>query len=221
VTRWATFDCYGTLIDWNGGIGGVLERLFGAERRPDLLALYHRLEPEVQAETYRSYAEVLTLTLERLVSETGLSIPEGESGALVHSLPKWPVFPEVPETLEKLRRRGWNLAILSNTDRALIMESEKALGVSFDLVVTAEDVGSYKPAHGHWNRFFELTTADREHHVHVGASLFHDVAPARELGLKIIWINRLGEEADPEPDRELPDLSGLPDALDELAPAPR
>ncbi len=92
MTRWATFDCYGTLIDWNGGIGGVLERLFGAERTPDLLARYHRLEPEVQAETYRSYAEVLTLTLERLVSETGLSIPEGESGALVHSLPEWPLF---------------------------------------------------------------------------------------------------------------------------------
>ena len=120
----------------------------------------------------------------------------------------------------ELRERGWNLAILSNTDHALISESEKSLGVPFDLVVTAEDVGSYKPAHGHWDRFFELTTADREHHVHVGASLFHDVAPARELGLKIIWINRLGEEADPEPDRELPDLSGLPDALDELAPAP-
>ena len=89
----------------------------------------------------------------------------------------------------------------------------------FDLVVTAEDVGSYKPAHGHWDRFFELTTADREHHVHVAASLFHDVAPARELGLKIVWINRLGEEADPEPDRELPDLSALPDTLDELVPA--
>jgi 2-haloacid dehalogenase len=220
MTRWATFDCYGTLIDWNGGIAGVLERLFGAAQTPDLLARYHRLEPEVQAETYRSYAEVLTLTLERLVSETGLSIPEGESGALVHSLPQWPVFPEVPETLEELRRRGWNLAILSNTDRALIMESEKALGVPFDLVVTAEDVGSYKPAHGHWSRFFEQTTADREQHVHVGASLFHDVAPARELGLKIIWINRLGEEPEPEPDRELPDLSGLPDALDELATAP-
>jgi 2-haloacid dehalogenase len=129
------------------------------------------------------------------------------------------VFPEVPETLEELRRRGWNLAILSNTDRALIMESEKALGVPFDLIVTAEDVGSYKPAHGHWSRFFEQTTADREQHVHVGASLFHDVAPARELGLKIIWINRLGEEPEPEPDRELPDLSGLPDAVDELAPA--
>jgi 2-haloacid dehalogenase len=221
VTRWATFDCYGTLIDWNAGIAGVLGRLFGAERTPDLLARYHRLEPEVQAEAYRSYAEVLTLTLERLVSETGLSIPEGESSALVHSLPDWPAFREVPETLAELRRRGWNLAILSNTDRALIAESEKSLQVPFDLVVTAEDVGSYKPAHGHWDRFFELTTADREHHVHVGASLFHDVAAACELGLKIIWINRLGEEAEPEPDRELPDLSGLPDALDELAPAPR
>ena len=120
MTRWATFDCYGTLIDWNAGIAGVLERLFGAERTPDLLARYHRLEPEVQAETYRSYAEVLTLTLERLVSETGLSIPEGESGALVHSLPEWPPFREVPEALEELRRRGWNLAILSNTDHALI-----------------------------------------------------------------------------------------------------
>lgn len=220
MTRWATFDCYGTLIDWNAGIAAVLERLFGAARTPELLTLYHRLEPEVQAETYRSYAEVLTLTLERLVSETGLSIPEGESGALVHSLPDWPPFREVPETLEELRRRGWSLAILSNIDRALIVESEKRLGVPFDLIVTADDVRSYKPAHGHWSRFFELTTADREHHVHVGASLFHDVAPARELGLKIVWINRLGEAAEPEPDRELAGLSGLPDALDELVPAP-
>jgi len=220
VTRWATFDCYGTLIDWNAGIAGVLERLFGAERTPGLLARYHRLEPEVQAETYRSYAEVLTLTLERLVSETGLSIPEGESGALVHSLPEWPSFREVPQALAELRERGWNLAILSNTDHALIVESEKSLGVPIDLVITAEDVGSYKPAHGHWDRFFELTTADREHHVHVAASLFHDVAPARELELKIVWINRLGEEAEPEPDRELPDLASLPDTLDELVPEP-
>jgi 2-haloacid dehalogenase len=218
VIRWATFDCYGTLIDWNAGIAGALERLFGAERTPDLLARYHRIEPEVQAETYRSYAEVLTLTLERLASETGLSLPEAESGALVHSLPDWPPFREAPQALAELRRRGWNLAILSNTDHALIVTSEKSLGVPIDLVVTAEDVGSYKPAHGHWDRFFELTTAGREHHVHVAASLFHDVAPARELGLRVVWINRLGENADPEPDRELPDLSTLPDTLDELVP---
>ncbi len=80
----------------------------------------------------------------------------------------------------------------------------------------AEDVESYKPAHGHWERFFELTTADRDRHVHVAASLFHDIAPATELGLTTVWINRLGEQAEPEPDRELPDLVELPDTLDEL-----
>jgi 2-haloacid dehalogenase len=219
MSRWATFDCYGTLIDWNRGIRGVLEQLWGAEQAPGLLQRYHELEPEVQAEQYRSYAEVLTLTLERLANEVGYGIPEGETGVLAHSLPHWPAFREVPEALAELRRRGWKLAVLSNTDRALIVESEKTIGVPFDLVVTAEDVHSYKPAHGHWERFFELTRAEREHHVHVGASLFHDVAPGRELDLKTVWINRLGEKADPEPERELPDLRGLPDTLDELAPA--
>src|SRR5215213_665093 len=216
MSRWATFDCYGTLIDWNAGIRGVLEGFLGAERAPGLLARYHALEPEVQAESYRSYAEVLTLTLERLVADERLSIPEGEADALAKSLPNWPAFPEVPRALEELRARGWNLAILSNTDHALITESQKTLGVPFDIVVTAEDAGSYKPEHGHWERFFELTTADRQHHVHVGASLFHDVAPARELDLKIVWINRLGEDAEPQPDRELPDLATLPDTLEEL-----
>jgi 2-haloacid dehalogenase len=219
MARWATFDCYGTLIDWNAGIGAVLEHLFGAERRPELLERYHQLEPEVQAESYRSYAEVLSLTLERLASEAGLPIPEGDSGALARSLPGWPPFPEVPEALADLRRRGWSLGILSNTDHALITESQKALGVPIDLIVTAEDVHSYKPEHRHWKRFFDLTTVDRAHHVHVAASLFHDVAPGRELGLTTVWINRLGEEADPEPDRELPDLGSLPDTLDELVPA--
>jgi 2-haloacid dehalogenase len=219
VTRWATFDCYGTLIDWNAGIGGVLERLYGAEQAPELLRRYHELEPEVQAEAYRSYSDVLSLTLERLANEVGYGIPEGEGGVLPQSLPGWPPFPEVPEALAELRRRGWNLAILSNTDRDLIAASQRTLGVPFDLTVVAEDVESYKPAHGHWERFFELTTADRAHHVHVAASLFHDIAPARELGLTTVWINRLEEEAEPEPDRELPDLSGLPDALDELASA--
>jgi 2-haloacid dehalogenase len=217
MSRWATFDCYGTLIDWNAGIRGVLERLWGAEQAPELLRRYHELEPEVQAEQYRSYAEVMTLTLERLANETGLGIPEGESGVLPHSLPDWPAFPEVPAALAELRRLGWSLAILSNSDRDLIAASQRQLGVPIDLVVVAEDIQSYKPAHGHWRAFDELT-ADREHHVHVAASLFHDIAPAKELGLKTVWINRLGEQADPEPDVELPDLSGLPDALDELVP---
>ena len=89
----------------------------------------------------------------------------------------------------------------------------------FDLTVVAEDVRSYKPDHAHWEHFFEATTAERERHVHVAASLFHDIAPARELGLRSVWINRLGEQPEPQPDRELPDLSVLPDALDELVPA--
>lgn len=220
MARWATFDCYGTLIDWDAGIRGVLESLFGGEQAPGLLARYHRLEPEVQAEAYRSYAEVLSLTLERLATENDLAIPEGESGVLARSLPDWPAFREVPEALAELRRRGWNLAILSNSDRDLIAASQRQLGVPVDVAVVAEEIQSYKPAHEHWERFFELTTADRARHVHVAASLFHDVAPARELGLKVVWINRLGEAPDPEPDRELPDLSGLPDALDELVPPP-
>ena len=219
MQRWATFDCYGTLIDWNAGIGAALERLWGVERAPELLDRYHELEPQVQAEEYRSYAEVLTITLERLAQEVGYGIPEGESGILGQSLPTWSPFPEVPEALRELRRRGWNLVILSNSDRDLIIASEKQIGVPFDLMIVAEDVGSYKPAHGHWQRFFEATTASKDHHVHVAASLFHDIAPARELGLTSVWINRLGEQADPEADRELTDLSELPDTLDELLPA--
>jgi 2-haloacid dehalogenase len=219
VQRWATFDCYGTLIDWNSGIRSVLERLWGVERAPELLERYHELEPQIQAEEYRSYAEVLTLTLERLAQEVGYGIPDGESGILAQSLPTWTPFPEVPDALRELRRRGWNLVILSNSDRNLIIASEKQIGVPFDLMIVAEDIGSYKPAHGHWERFFEATTADKDQHVHVAASLFHDIAPARALGLKSVWINRLGEDADPEPDRELTDLSKLPDTLDELLPA--
>ncbi len=218
MSRWATFDCYGTLIDWNAGIGDVLERLWGPEQRAQLLERYHELEPEVQAEQYRGYAEVLTLTLERLAQDVGYGIPEGESGILAHSLPDWPPFEDAPEALEELRRRGWRLAILSNSDRDLIAASQRTLGVPFDVTVVAEDVGSYKPAHAHWERFFELTTAEPSGHVHVAQSHFHDIAPATELGLTTVWINRHGESGDPSPARELPDLSRLPDTLDELAP---
>jgi 2-haloacid dehalogenase len=216
--RWATFDCYGTLVDWNLGIRTEIERLFGVEEAPRLLERYHELELEIEAEPFHSYREVLTLALERLARDENLPLPEGEAGALAKSLPGWPPFPEVPAALAELRERGWKLAILSNTDRDLIAASQKQLGVPVDLAIVAEQVESYKPAHAHWERFFEATTAERERHVHVAASLFHDIAPARALGLRSVWINRLGESADPEPDRELRDLSGLPDVLDDLVP---
>ncbi len=178
----------------------------------------------MQAEEFHSYAEILTLTLERLALEKGLPIPEGESGILARSLPDWPAFPEVPAALAELRERGWSLALLSNTDRDLVAASQRQLGVPTDLAVVAEDVGSYKPAAAHWERFFELTTADRSTHVHVGASLFHDIAPANQLGLKCVWIDRGGSDAqahtaEATPDVTLTDLSGLPDALDGLVSA--
>jgi 2-haloacid dehalogenase len=219
VERWATFDCYGTLIDWNGGIGGELARLFGEERRDDLLARYHELEPEVQAERYRSYEGVLETTLGRLAKHEGLKLPDAEQDALARSLPDWPPFPEVPSALEELRSRGWSTAILSNSDRALIQASERRLGVPFELTVVAEEVGSYKPEHGHWKRFAELATPEPGRHVHVAASRFHDVAPAAELGIPSVWINRLGEPEDERPARTLTDLAVLPDTLDELVPA--
>jgi 2-haloacid dehalogenase len=173
----------------------------------------------VQGEGYRSYAEVMTLTVERLAAEQGLPLTDGDAGRLAGSLPEWPPFPEVPGALEELRRRGWRLAILSNSDHDLIAASQRRLGVPFDETIVAQDVRSYKPAPTHWAQFFARTNADRARHVHVAASLFHDIAPARRLELTSVWINRLGERADPEPTRELTDLAPLPDTLDELVPA--
>ncbi len=219
AARYATFDCYGTLIDWNLGIRTELERVFGVEQAPRLLERYHEIERKLESEPFRTYREVLTLALERLAQDEQLQLPEGEAGALARSLPDWPPFDEVPAALAELRERGWLLAILSNTDRDLIAASQRQLGVPIDLAIVAEDVKSYKPAHAHWEHFFEATTADRSRHVHVAASLFHDIAPARELGLRSVWINRLDEEADAVPDRELSDASDLPDVLDELVPA--
>ena len=214
MTRWATFDCYGTLIDWNGGIGRELERLFGPAEAGEKLRRYHELEPEIQREDpSRSYREVMAIALARL------GAPADEHGALGHSLPGWEPFPEVPAALEEARARGWKLAILSNSDRDLIAASVARLGVPFDETIVASEIGSYKPAPPHWEELFARTGADRAAHVHIGASLFHDIAPASALGLRTVWINRLGETADPEPDVELHTLGGLADALDSLVPA--
>ena len=211
--RWATFDCYGTLIDWNGGIRRELARVFGEERADALLHRYHGLEPALEADGSRSYAEVLTEAMR------GLGAPSGEEDALARSLPTWEPFPEVPASLRELRERGWRLAILSNTDPDFLAASLERIGVPVDLTVVASEIGSYKPGHRHWERFFAETGADRARHVHVAASLFHDIAPARELGLASVWINRLGERAEPEPTRELPDLTRLPETLDDLVSA--
>jgi 2-haloacid dehalogenase len=211
--RWATFDCYGTLIDWNGGIRRELARLFGEERADESLQRYHELEPRVEQEQpARSYRDVLAVTLERL----------GEADdpqALAESLPTWQPFPEVRGALEECRARGWKLAILSNTDRDFIEASMEQIGVPFELAIVAGEIGSYKPAHAHWQRFFADTSVARDRHAHVAASLLHDISPANELGLRSVWINRLGERQESPPTRELPDLARLPETLEELVPA--
>jgi 2-haloacid dehalogenase len=212
--RWATFDCYGTLVDWNAGIRAQLARVFGEERADGLLARYHEVEPEIQVEQPSlPYREVMAEAMRRL------GAPPDEEGALGDSLSDWPVFDEVPASLHEARERGWRLALLSNTDRDLIEASRRRLGVPFDLAIVAGEIGSYKPAPGHWERFYAETHAEPERHVHVAQSHFHDVVPASRLGIRTIWINRLGERHEPPPTRELPDLEALPETLDELVPA--
>lgn len=211
--RWATFDCYGTLIDWNGGISRELTRVFGEDEADERLLRYHEIEPALQVGGARSYREVITEAMREL------GAPEDQVSRLAEALPSWEPFPEVRPALENARSRGWKLAILSNTDRDFIEASMKRIGVPFELAIVASEIGSYKPGHAHWSCFFEETGAEPGGHVHVAQSHFHDIAPAGELGLRSIWINRNGERHEPPPTRELDDLSRLPDTLDELVAA--
>jgi 2-haloacid dehalogenase len=217
LARWATFDCYGTLIDWERGIADTFAQLWPDADPRTLLARYHEFEPEIEHGTGRPYAEVLTAVLERIASSEHLRLDAPD--ALVTSLPEWPPFSEVPAELEDLRARGWKLAILSNTDPELLDASIKRIGVDIDLRITVAEAGSYKPATGHWDAFFTATDADRAGHVHVAASLFHDIAPCSELGLRCVWINRLDAQTDLAPTAELADLRTLGDVLDDLVQA--
>jgi 2-haloacid dehalogenase len=172
----------------------------------------------VELEGSLPYREVLRQSLVLLAESEGLDLAVDDEYALADSLPGWPVFPEVPGALAELRERGWRLVPLSNTDPELLAASMEAIGVPFDGTVVAGEIGSYKPAHGHWKTFYERFGADPEHHVHVAASLFHDIAPARELGIPAVWINRLAETSDLPRRAELTDLSQLPDTLDDIVP---
>src|SRR5262245_24922515 len=179
MERWATFDCYGTVVDWRAGIHAELARLFGDDRADLLLAQYYVLEPEAQHSGTLTYREVLARTLAAVAEVSGLDVPPGEEDALGASLPRWPVFADAPAGLREARSRGWKLAFLSNTDRDLLEASLVTIGVEFDLLVVASEIGSYKPAPRHWQVFFERSGADPARHVHVAQSLFHDIAPAK------------------------------------------
>ena len=214
--RWATFDCYGTLIDWMGGIRTALGRTFPTADADALLQRFHAIEPLVQAGRAIPYRQVLTESLVRLAEDE--ETPLTDPAALADSLPSWPPFPEVAEELRAVRAAGWRVAILSNTDPDYLDGSLARIGVPVDLRVTAADAGAYKPARGHWDRFFATTGAARDRHCHVAASLFHDVAPAAAFGFPCIWINRQAEVSDLPRAAELPDLRGLAAALDRVVP---
>jgi 2-haloacid dehalogenase len=216
--RWATFDCYGTLIDWDAGISTQLARSFPGTDPAPLLEIFHAIEPLVQRGRALPYREVLTRSLRAIAAVEGME-PVGSDSALADSLPTWTAFPEVQGSLRLLRERGWKLGILSNTDPDLLAASIANIDVEIDLRITAADAGSYKPAHGHWQEFYRETDADPTTHLHVAASAFHDLAPCAELGIPAVWINRLGEESAEARAAELLDLAWLPDTLDLLRPA--
>jgi 2-haloacid dehalogenase len=215
--RWATFDCYGTLIDWDGGVRASLASLWPGEHADLLLARYHEVEPKLQG-SGGSYRRVLTDAVRLIALEEGLDVPAGRETALADSLPTWPPFPETTAALTELRSRGWKIGILSNTDPDYLAASFELIGVPVDETVTASEIGSYKPGFAHWETFFQRTGADRTRHVHVAASLFHDVEPCASLGLPCVWINRLGETSPVPRAGELSDLRGLADVLDGLVP---
>ncbi|MDP9299714.1 MAG: HAD-IA family hydrolase [Actinomycetota bacterium] len=219
MDRWATFDCYGTLIDWNAGIRAALAGIWPDDDPEALLASYHEAEPRLEEDGTRSYREVLTRAVVEIGASRELAVPDGASAVLADSVAWWQPFPEVAGSLGRLREAGWRLAILSNTDADYLDASLSSIGVPVDELVVASDIGSYKPAFAHWETFFRRTGADRGRHVHVAASLFHDVEPAAALGLPCVWINRLGESSQIPRAGELPDLSALPATLERLVPA--
>ncbi|HEV2357864.1 MAG TPA: haloacid dehalogenase type II [bacterium] len=216
--EWVTFDCYGTLIDWEGGVADALGPfLGGALDRGTVAARYIAAEAEVEHGAYRPYREVLTEASGRLMRHLGHPLPPGREDVLPESLPQWRPFPEVPDALRRLRDGGLRIAILSNVDRDLIQASVRQLGVTPDLVITAEECGSYKPAPAHWEMFGTRAQAGPDRAIHVGASLYHDMIPAGRLGYRTVFINRHGEPvAGVRPTRVLADLALLPQTIGEL-----
>jgi 2-haloacid dehalogenase len=218
AARWATFDCYGTLIDWDSGIRRALARVWPEEDASRLFHAYHDVEPRVQAYRDIGYRQVLRETLAGIAELEELEVPPGQDDALAEALPSWRPFHEVDATLAELKEHGWRIGILSNTDPDLLDASLKTIGVEVDARVTAAEARSYKPGYAHWDTFFRSTMADRERHVHVAASLYHDVEPCAKLGLPCVWINRHGESSDLPRAGELSSLAGLPSALERLIP---
>ena len=192
-----TFDCYGTLVDWRNGILSAFAAAVAPGSAPPeperLLELHARHEADVQAGAYRSYRQVLTETARRMAVDLDLEGAFASFGFLADSLPRWRGFDEVNPVLSELADRGVGLGILSNIDDDLLAATLEQFEVEIDLLVTAQQVRSYKPAAAHFERARARLAGRRW--LHVAQSRFHDILPAARLGIPAAWINRLGEAA--------------------------
>ena len=208
-----TFDCYGTLIDWEAGIAIAFREASAQDGialdRAQVLDKYHAIEAMVERGTYRPYHEVLAETARRVAAELGWTISKEQAGFLPRSLPHWPPFPDTGPALERLAGR-YRLGILSNVDEDLLEETCRHFPVTFDFWVTADRVESYKPDLAHFEAARPFV-GDSAGWLHVAQSLYHDVAPAQAMGLPVVWVNRKGESAhrDIRPAREVEDLDAL------------
>ncbi len=208
-----TFDCYGTLIDWESGISesiAAAARADGIETdREQILATHAEVEPQIQSDTYRSYREVLAEVALAVAERLEWSLKPERARFLPDGLPGWRVFPDTNRALQRLKQQGYRLGILSNVDDDLLAGTRRQFSVSFDFLVTAEQVRSYKPARLHFDRARELIGDARW--LHVAQSYFHDIEPACALGLPVVWVNRKREEpyGAARPTAEVGDLTAL------------
>jgi len=188
-----TFDCYGTLIDWEAGIlaglQAVLEPRGVAAGDDDLLERYARHEAAIEAGPYRRYRDVLAGALRGVCAELGTEPTEDEAAAFGGSVGEWTAFADSPAALARLARR-FRLAVITNCDDDLFADSNRRLGVTFEWVITAQQVGAYKPSRRNFEVAFERIGVPRERILHVAQSLFHDHVPAKELGMTTAWIDR-------------------------------
>lgn len=212
-----TFDCYGTLIDWERGIADAFARELAATGAAldvtAVLPAYDEIEPVVEAGPYRSYRDVLTEVARRVARRLGWALPEARAGFIAESLSSWRPFADTNPALERLSDAGYSLGILSNVDDDLLAGTRRHFTVGFELLVTAQQVGSYKPAHGHFLAARERLAGVRW--LHAAQSYFHDIVPARALGISVAWINRKRQapSGTAQPDREFFSLSELADWL--------
>jgi 2-haloacid dehalogenase len=217
---WVTFDCFGTLVDWHAGFSAVLRDVAG-DRLPEFLRAYHRHERQAEQDRpHRRYRDVLEVAVRRAAANLDLPVTDEQATALPRSWGTLPVFPDVEPELAALRAAGCRLAVLTNCDRDLFAETERNFRQPFDLVVTAEDVKDYKPAVSHFRRFFRVSGVETARWVHVACSFYHDIGPAKELGVKRVWIDRDRTGEDPAAATvRLSDARGLAAAVLESRPS--